>query len=77
MKVNGLSKGLILVQLFAAIVRGNPSKSPLYKNANAPVEIRVEDLLGRMTIEDKMAQLMQGMFSRRFNCVAKSDKCAN
>lgn len=77
MKVSGLSKGLFLVQLFAATVLGDPSKTPLYKDVNAPVEKRVEDLLGRMTVEDKMAQLMQGMFLRWFNSFAKSDKCTN
>ena len=30
---------------------------PLYKNADAPVEARVSDLLGRMTTEEKIAQL--------------------
>ncbi|TKX24853.1 glycosyl hydrolase family 3 N terminal domain-containing protein [Elsinoe australis] len=40
---------------------GNGTNSTFpYKNRNLPVEDRVKDLLGRMTIEDKMAQLMQG-----------------
>lgn len=30
---------------------------PLYKQANAPTEQRVKDLLGRMTVEEKVAQL--------------------
>lgn len=38
------------------------SSSPPYKNPHLPVEQRVADLLGRMTIEDKMAQLMQGTY---------------
>jgi beta-glucosidase len=38
------------------------NSSPPYKNSHLPVEQRVSDLLGRMTIEDKMAQLMQGTF---------------
>lgn len=63
MKATGLSDGLLLVQVFAAITLGNASKTPLDKDASAPVEKRIEDLLGRMTIEDKMAQLMQGMFN--------------
>jgi beta-glucosidase len=55
-----LSKGLLLVQLFTALALGKSSPTPLYKDANAPVEKRVKDLLGRMTIEDKMGQLIQG-----------------
>jgi beta-glucosidase len=39
------------------------SSSPPYKNPHLPVEQRVADLLGRMTIEDKKAQLMQGTYS--------------
>jgi beta-glucosidase len=31
---------------------------PLYKDPNAPVEARVEDLLGRMTLEEKVAQTL-------------------
>ncbi len=31
---------------------------PVYKNANAPVDARVEDLLARMTLEEKVAQLI-------------------
>ena len=32
---------------------------PLYKDASAPVEKRVEDLLGRMTLEEKVGQMNQ------------------
>ncbi|MCE4554292.1 glycoside hydrolase family 3 N-terminal domain-containing protein [Roseateles cellulosilyticus] len=32
--------------------------APLYKQASAPVEKRVEDLLSRMTLDEKVAQLM-------------------
>jgi beta-glucosidase len=34
-----------------------PSGHPTYKNAGASVEARVEDLLGRMTLEEKVAQM--------------------
>lgn len=61
MVANLLSNGLLLVQLFAALALGKPSHSPLYKDANAPVEERVKDLVSRMTIEDKRSQLIQGM----------------
>ncbi|GAM34934.1 glycosyl hydrolase family 3 protein [Talaromyces pinophilus] len=43
------------------------SSSPPYKNPHLPVEQRVADLLGRMTIEDKKAQLMQGDITNWMN----------
>ncbi|KAJ5145818.1 uncharacterized protein N7515_000382 [Penicillium bovifimosum] len=54
------SNGLLLMQLFSAPVLGKPSLKPIYKDAHEPVEKRVNDLLSRMTIEDKMSQLIQG-----------------
>ena len=33
------------------------AQKPLYKQANAPVEERVKDLLGRMTLEEKVGQI--------------------
>jgi beta-glucosidase len=33
-------------------------RPPLYKDASQPVERRVEDLLGRMTLEEKVAQMV-------------------
>ena len=35
----------------------NNQSAPLYKNPNADIEDRVNDLLGRMTIEEKVAQM--------------------
>jgi beta-glucosidase len=32
--------------------------APLYKDASQPIERRVEDLLGRMTLEEKVAQML-------------------
>ncbi|MFT5083037.1 MAG: beta-glucosidase [Lentisphaeria bacterium] len=37
---------------------------PKYKDASLPVEIRVEDLIGRMTVDEKLAQL-QGIWVKR------------
>ncbi len=34
---------------------------PLYQDKNAPIPERVRDLLGRMTLEEKVAQLQSGM----------------
>lgn len=45
----------------------NSAAGALYKNPNAPVEARISDLLSRMTIEDKTAQLMQGDISNWIN----------
>lgn len=33
------------------------AQQPLYKQATAPVEDRVKDLVGRMTVEEKVGQL--------------------
>ncbi len=41
--------------------------SPLYKDASVPVEIRVEDLLSRMNMEEKVMQLNQYVLGRNTN----------
>ncbi|MDE6491474.1 MAG: DUF4886 domain-containing protein [Muribaculaceae bacterium] len=41
--------------------------SPLYKDASVPVEIRVDDLLGRMTLDEKVMQLNQYTLGRNNN----------
>ncbi|KAL5360398.1 glycoside hydrolase superfamily [Aspergillus floccosus] len=53
------TKGLLLLGLLSGFTAGDASK-PIYKDPSASIDDRVSDLLGRMTIEDKMAQLMQG-----------------
>ncbi|KAI1175915.1 glycoside hydrolase family 3 protein [Nemania sp. FL0916] len=53
-----------IVAALAALAHGAPEDqakpTPIYKNAQAPVESRVADLLSRMTIEEKTSQLVQG-----------------
>lgn len=49
-----LAAGLAIANQAFAEVR---SAAPLYKSAAAPVEARVDDLLGRMTLEEKVAQM--------------------
>ena len=44
--------------------------TPLYRQANAPIEKRINDLLGRMTLEEKVRQLdmcagAQGLMDRQ------------
>jgi beta-glucosidase len=46
---------LFITSLFA--------QQPKYKNANLPIDQRVEDLIVRMTLEEKVAQLIS-YFSR-------------
>jgi beta-glucosidase len=55
-----------LVALTPAIAaHGAPPKGgPLYKDASQPIPARVEDLLGRMTLEEKVAQ-MQGVWENK------------
>lgn len=54
------------VKICAAQTNGSSSSNSsslagaLYKNSHASVEDRVADLLPRMTLEEKIGQLMQG-----------------
>src|SRR3954453_11422083 len=42
----------------AASTNAQPQPQPLYKDTRQPVERRVEDLLSRMTLDEKVAQLL-------------------
>ena len=44
---------------FAAAPGGAAQDGPLYRDTGAPVEDRVQDLLGRMTLDEKLGQLTQ------------------
>lgn len=53
---------VIVIMLFAVAVQSQTNQSvssPLYKNAKAPIEQRVKDLLQKMTVEEKAGQLNQ------------------
>ncbi|OGM50192.1 beta-glucosidase [Aspergillus bombycis] len=60
------TKGLLLLGLLSGLSLGQDEK-PLYKDPSAPVEERVSDLLGRMTLEEKMSQLIQGDITNWMN----------
>ncbi|KAL2803357.1 glycoside hydrolase superfamily [Aspergillus granulosus] len=63
-----VSQSLLLLQLCAGFTAAQgQDSSPLYKDPNAAIEDRVSDLLGRMTVEDKMAQLIQGDITNWMN----------
>ena len=46
---------------------GSEDEKPLYKDATAPVERRVDDLLRRMTLEEKVMQVNQYSLGRNNN----------
>lgn len=50
-----------------------PSNIPTYKNPNASIEDRVRDLLPRMSIEEKVAQLIQGDINGWMNMTDPAD----
>jgi len=49
----------LTINLLVAILLFSAEKKPLYKDANQAVDIRVADLLSRMTLEEKVAQMCQ------------------
>ena len=49
--------GLVLVAMSGCILTVNAQQSFSYKNPLLPTELRVNDLLGRMTLEEKIAQI--------------------
>jgi beta-glucosidase len=51
----------------AAVANVARSTGPIYKDPSASVDARVADLLSRMTIQDKTAQLVQGDISNWIN----------
>ncbi|CUA75114.1 hypothetical protein RSOLAG22IIIB_01757 [Rhizoctonia solani] len=51
----------------------SPSGRPVYKDPNASIDDRVKDLLPRMTIEEKVAQLIQGDINGWMNMTDPKD----
>ena len=53
------------------------AQQPLYKQANAPIEERIKDLMERMTVEEKVGQLCcpmgWEMYTKTGNKVAASE----
>src|SRR4029453_6785004 len=64
--MEGTMKLLVSIALIlgAIALLGAQGAAPLYRQSNAPVETRVADLLARMTLEEKVAQLF-GIWNRK------------
>jgi beta-glucosidase len=50
---------LLMMTIAVQAQNSKPASTPLYKNAKAPIEQRIKDLLQRMTLEEKAGQLNQ------------------
>ena len=66
-RILALAVSLALVQAQTYPNGTNSTAGAVYKDPKANVEDRVADLLKRMTIEDKMGQLMQGDITNWMN----------
>lgn len=58
---------ILWITVLVPIVSFAQKGAPLYKNRNAPVEKRVEDLLKRMTLEEKIMQMNQWTYGKNAN----------
>lgn len=64
---------LYLFLFFAATLCAQKKQTPLYKDAKQPIEKRVDDLLSRMTLEEKVMQLNQYTLGRNDNANNMAD----
>lgn len=63
-------KQLIVLFFIVLLISGYTQPSvtdPVYKDKNAPIEDRVKDLVGRMTLEEKILQLNQSTYGINTN----------
>ena len=67
MRKRVLVYGLCLLGVVSALSAKDKKGSALYKDAKAPIEKRVDDLLSRMTLEEKVMQLNQYTLGRNNN----------
>jgi beta-glucosidase len=66
------SKTVLCCCGLVALAAAMPAQTPPYQNHNLPVEQRVADLLGRMTLEEKVAQLEGAWENRQFHSDPKT-----
>ena len=67
MRRKALIFGLCLWGVACTLLAKDKKNLPLYKDAEAPIEKRVDDLLSRMTLEEKILQLNQYTMGRNNN----------
>ena len=67
MRRKALICGLCLWGVACTLLAKDKKNLPLYKDAEAPIEKRVDDLLSRMTLEEKILQLNQYTMGRNNN----------
>ena len=68
MKRKVLIFGLCLLEVTYALSAKDKKSIPLYKDAKVPIEKRVDDLLSRMTLEEKIRRTRQTLWSRPCRC---------
>ena len=63
-----MNKVIVLAALLLTTVTGMAKNDkPLYKDPKAPIEARINDLIGRMTLEEKVMQLNEYTVGLNFN----------
>jgi len=64
---------LLLSVITITLFSGYKKENPLYKDAKQPIEKRIDDLLARMTLEEKVMQLNQFTLGRNDNANNMAD----
>lgn len=67
MRKKVLILGLCLLGITHSLSSKDKKSIPLYKDAKAPIEKRIDDLISRMTLEEKILQLNQYTLGRNNN----------
>ena len=67
MRKKVLILGLCLLGVTHSLSSKDKKSIPLYKDAKAPIEKRIDDLISRMTLEEKVLQLNQYILGRNNN----------
>ena len=67
MRKKVLILGLCLLGVTHSLSSKDKKSIPLYKDAKAPIEKRIDDLISRMTVEEKILQLNQYTLGRNNN----------